>query len=410
MDSGYTPANRPRRHKPRGRHPDKALSAAFIRSAPPGRHCDGQGLYLVVQPTGTRSWVQRLVIRGRKRELGLGSTALVSLAEARERALSNRKLAREGGDPLAEKRRAEGMPTFADAAARVVEQKRAGWRSPLHARTWLNSLEHHAFPRIGNRPVSEVASADVLEVLAPIWHVKVQTARNVRQRISAVMEWAIAMNLRPDNPCDRLGPVLGKQNEVVRHMLALPHRDVAAAVATVRASNVAEAVKLAFEFLVLTAARWGEVRGARWDEMDTEAHVWTVPAARMKANREHRVPLCRRALDILDAARTLGAGVSPLVFTAGDGEQLDEKVLRRLLERQRVAAVPHGFRSSFRDWAAEETEHRREVIEAALAHVVRNKVEAAYARSDLFARRRRLMDDWGAYLGEERGQVIRMRR
>jgi len=410
MDSGYIPANRPRRHKPRGRHPDKALSAAFIRSAPPGRHCDGQGLYLVVQPTGTRSWVQRLVIRGRKRELGLGSTALVPLAEARERALSNRKLARSGGDPLAEKRRAEGMPTFADAAARVVEQKRAGWRSPLHARTWLHSLEHHAFPRIGNRPVSEVASADVLEVLTPIWHVKVQTARNVRQRISAVMEWAIAMNLRTDNPCDRLGPVLGKQNEVVRHMRALPHRDVAAALSTVQASNAAEAVKLAFEFLILTAARWGEVRGARWNEMDTSAHVWTVPAARMKANREHRVPLCRRVLGILDAARTLGGGASPLVFTTGDGEMLDEKVLRRLLERQGVAAVPHGFRSSFRDWAAEETEHRREVIEAALAHVVRNKVEAAYARSDLFARRRLLMDDWAAYLGEERGRVIRMCR
>ncbi len=405
MDSGYTPANRPRKHKPRGRHPDKALSAAFIRSAPPGRHCDGQGLYLVVQPTGTRSWVQRLVIRGRKRELGLGGTALVSLAEARDRALSNRKLARAGGDPLAEKRRTEDMPTFADAAARVVEQKRAGWRSPLHARTWLNSLEHHAFPRIGNRPVSEVASADVLEVLTPIWHVKVQTARNVRQRISAVMEWAIAMNLRSDNPCDRLGPVLGKQNEVVRHMRALPHRDVVAAVAAVRASNAAEAVKLSFEFLVLTAARWGEVRGARWDEMDTEDHVWTVPATRMKANREHRVPLCRRALDILDAARTLSGGASPLVFTTGDGEQLDEKVLRRLLERQRVAAVPHGFRSSFRDWAAEETEHRREVIEAALAHVVRNKVEAAYARSDLFGRRRRLMDEWSAYVVPERGRA-----
>ncbi len=398
MESGYTTENRPRRTKPRGRHPDKALSAAFVRSAPPGRHCDGQGLYLVVQPTGTRSWVQRLVIRGRKRELGLGSTALVSLAEARERALSNRKLAREGGDPLAEKRRADAMPTFADAAARVVEGKRAGWRSPVHARTWLNSLERHAFPRIGKRPVSEIASADVLEVLTPIWHVKVQTARNVRQRISSVMEWAIAMNLRADNPCDRLGPVLGKQNEVVRHMRALPHRDVAAAVETVRASDTADSVKLAFEFLVLTAARWGEVRWARWAEMDLSDHVWTVPAVRMKANREHRVPLCSRAVEILDAARTLGDSDSPLVFTVGGGEPLEEKVLRRLLERRRVPAVPHGFRSSFRDWAAEETEHRREVIEAALAHVVGNKVEAAYARSDLFERRRRLMDDWAQYV------------
>ncbi len=402
MESGYIPATKPRRTKPRGRHPDKALSAAFVRSAPPGRHCDGQGLYLVVQPIGTRSWVQRIVIRGRKRELGLGSTALVSLAEARDRALSNRKLAREGGDPLAEKRRADAMPTFADAASRVVEQKRAGWRSPIHARTWLNSLERHAFPRIGGRPVSEVTSADVLEVLTPIWHVKVQTARCVRQRISAVMEWAIAMNLRADNPCDRLGPVLGKQNEVVRHLRALPHRDVASAVATVRASDAAEAVKLAFEFLVLTAARWGEVRGARWDEMDTSAHVWTIPALRMKANREHRVPLCRRAEEILDAARRRGDGDSPLVFTNGGGEPLEEKVLRRLLERRRVPAVPHGFRSSFRDWAAEETEHRREVIEAALAHVVQNKVEAAYARSDLFERRRRLMGEWAAYLNGAR--------
>ena len=238
----------------------------------------------------------------------------------------------------------------------------------------------------------------MLEILTPIWHVKVQTARCVRQRISAVLEWAIAMNLRSDNPCDRLGPVLGKQHEVVRHMRALPHRDVASAVATVRASDVAEAVKLALEFLVLTAARWGEVRWARWAEMDTTAHVWTIPAARMKANREHRVPLCRRAVEVLDAARTLSDGDRPLVFTIGGGEPLEEKVLRRLLERQRVTAVPHGFRSSFRDWAAEETEHRREVIEAALAHVVGNKVEAAYARSDLFERRRLLMDEWAAYL------------
>ncbi|MCY3820073.1 MAG: site-specific integrase [Gammaproteobacteria bacterium] len=180
-------------------------------------------------------------------------------------------------------------------------------------------------------------------------------------------------------------------------MPALPHRDVAAAIATVRASNAAEAVKLAFEFLVLTAARWGEARWARWTEMDTSDRVWTIPAVRMKANREHRVPLCRRAGEVLDAAQALGDNPGPLVFPDGDGEPLDEKVLRRLLERHKVPAVPHGFRSSFRDWAAEETEHRREVIEAALAHLG-NKVEAAYARSDLFERRRTLMDDWVDYI------------
>ena len=398
MESGYVTSDAPRKTKPKGRHPDKALSAAFIRSAPPGRHCDGQGLYLVVQPTGTRSWVQRIVIRGRKRELGLGSTALVPLAEAREQALANRKLARQGGDPLAEKRRSQGMPTFADAAVHVVEQKRAGWRSPRHPQQWLSSLERYAFPRIGGQPVAEVTRADVLEILSPIWHVKAPTARCVHQRVHAVLEWAVAMDYRVDNPCDRVLPVLGHQGDIVQHMRALPHREVAAVLATVRASGETPVLSLAFEFLVLTAARSGEVREARWIEIDTTHHVWTIPATRMKAKREHRVPLCARAGEILDAARTLGDGGSPLVFPTGGGKPLDDRRFRRLLQRHRVAAVPHGFRSSFRDWAAEETDHPREVIEAALAHVVQNKVEAAYARSDLFERRRRLMDEWAAYL------------
>ena len=217
----------------------------------------------------------------------------------------------------------------------------------------------------------------MLEILTPIWHVKMQTARKVRHRIRAVLEWAIAMNYRTDNPCDRVASVLGPQQVLVEHMQALPHQQVAATVATVRS---------------------GEVRGATWDEMDTKAHVWTIPAARMKALRDHRVPLCRRAAEVLDAARTLVDGSGPLVFTAGEGKPLSQNRLRRLLDKHHIAAVPHGFRSSFRDWAAEETDHPREVIEAALAHVVGNKVEAAYARSDLFERRRRLMNDWEAYL------------
>ena len=191
-------ARLPRRTKPKGRHPHKALSAAFVRSAPPGRHADGNGLFLFVQPSGTRSWIQRLVVRGRRRELGLGSLALVSLAEAREKALANRKLAREGGDPLAEKRRTQGIPTFAEAAARVLEQKRAGWRNPRHPREWMSCMRRFAFPRIGKIPVSEVTSADVLEILSPIWHRKAQTARRVRQRLRAVLEWAVAMEFRID--------------------------------------------------------------------------------------------------------------------------------------------------------------------------------------------------------------------
>ena len=211
--------------------------------------------------------------------------------------------------------------------------------------------------------------------------------------------------VRADNPCDRIGPVLGPQQNLVQHMRALPHRDVAAAIGAVQASGAPPVVKLAFEFLVLTAARSGEVRGAQWADIDTEGHVWTIPATRTKAKREHRVPLCRRAEQILDAARALGDGHA-LVFPSGRGKRLADMALSGLLKDLAIGGVPHGFRSSFRDWTAEETNHPREVVEAALAHVVQNKVEAAYARSDLFERRRRLMDDWAAYLNVERVQAV----
>ncbi len=402
MDSVTSDAPQRRKTKPKGRHPHNALAAAFVRSAPVGRHADGNGLYLYVQRTGTRSWIQRLVIRGRKHELGLGSVQLVSLAEAREQALANRKLARSGGDPLADKRRLQGTPTFAEAAVTVIEQKRPGWRNPRQAADWRNNLERYVFPRIGSRPVSEVNSADVLEILSPLWHVKTRTARTLRQRIHAVLEWSIAMEHRADNPCDRIGPVLGPQRDIVRHMRALPHRDVAAAITTVRASRATRAVRLAFEFLVLTAARSGEVRLATWDEIDTAGRVWTLPAERMKMNREHRVPLSPRALAVLDAARSLADG-NPLVFPNRWGNRIRDTFLSQLLKDLDIPAVPHGFRSSFRDWAAEETDHPREVVEAALAHVVRNPVEAAYARSDLFERRRLLMDEWATYLDGEHG-------
>ena len=404
MDAVTRSAPTAPRTKRRGRHPHKALSAAFVRSAPPGRHADGNGLYLFVQPSGTRSWIQRLVVRGRRRELGLGAVALVSLAEARELALANRRLARSGGDPLTEKRRVQQMPTFADAARRVLEKKQGGWRGRWHAQNWIRSLERYAFPRIGRRPVSEVNTADVLEILTPIWHSKAETARAVRQRIRSVLEWAIALELRNDNPCDRVLAVLGPQNDIVTHHRALPHKEVASAIETVRASGSAQAaVRLAFEFLVLTAARSGEVRLATWAEMDTTEQVWTISAARMKAKREHRVPLCVRALEILDVARTLAEG-NRLVFPMASGKAISMSTLPKMLEYHRISAVPHGFRSSFRDWAAEETDHPREVIEAALAHVVQNKVEAAYARTDLFERRRRLMDDWMHYLNGRRWQ------
>ena len=338
------------------------------------------------------------MVRGRRRELGLGGFPLVSLAEAREKAFSNRKLAREGGDPMAERRRAEGMPTFAEAAERVWNDKSPGWRHSGHAQEWMSSLERHVLPYIGDKPAGEVTSADLHFVLRRIWHSRPETARRVRQRIHAVMEWAIALHLREDNPCDRLGKVLGAQQDLVQHMRAVPHGEVATAIRAVNGSGATPAVKLTFEFLVLTAARSGEVRGAKWTEIDLPARVWTIPAKRMKSRRDHRVPLCGRAMEILQAARRLGCGASPLVFPSQGDKPISITRLPRILQSAKVDAVPHGFRSSFRDWAAEETNHPREVVEAALAHVVGNQTEAAYARSDLFERRRRLMDEWAEYV------------
>ena len=221
-------------------------------------------------------------------------------------------------------------------------------------------------------------------------------------RVRAVLEWAIAMEWRTDNPCDRILHLLGPQHDVVKHRQALPHREVGAAIEKVRAAESAKPDALAFEFMVLTAARGGEVRWAVWSEMDQDSGVWTIPARRMKTAREHRVPLCGRTLEILEAARRVGDGKSPVVFLNERGRPVGGKRMRRLLRKHRIAAVPHGFRSSFRDWAAEETDHPREVVEAALAHVVRNKVEAAYMRTDPFERRRRLMEDWEAYMAGRR--------
>ena len=397
--------NSRRKTKPKGRHPDKALSAAFCRTvAVPGRYCDGNGLYLQVDPSGARRWVQRLVVRGKSCALGLGSFSLVSLAGAREQALANRRIARAGGDPLAERRRARGIPTFEEAADQVLALHQAAWKnSSRTAQLWQATMRDYAYPHLAGKGVDQVTTADVMAVLLPIWTRKHETARNVRQRIGRVMKWAIAQGYRNDNPAgEAITAALPKRPVPVRHMRALPHGEVCAAIATVRASRAWVGMQLAFEFLVLTAARSGEVRLAVWDEIDLVALTWTIPALRMKAMREHRVPLSSRAVAVLQEAKRLGGSASGEcagpVFPSRRGNPIGDDKFSAFVRKLGIAAVPHGFRSSFRDWAAEETDHPREVIEAALAHVVQNKVEAAYARSDLFERRRRLMDDWSAYL------------
>ena len=309
--------------KPKGRHPDKALSAAFCRAvAVPGRYCDGNGLYLQVDPSGARRWVQRLVVRGKSCALGLGSFSLVSLAEARGQARANRRVARAGGDPLAERRRAHGIPTFEEAAGQVLALHQAAWKkSSRTAELWQATMRDYAYPHLGGKGVDQVTTADVMAVLLPIWTRKHETARNVRQRIGRVMKWAIAQGYRNDNPAgEAITAALPKRPVRVRHMRALPHGEVCAAIAAVRASRAWVGMQLAFEFLVLTAARSGEVRLAVWGEIDLVALTWTIPAVRMKAMREHRVPLSSRAVGVLQEAKRLGGSASGECAGAGVSE------------------------------------------------------------------------------------------
>ena len=386
--------------KGKGRHPLYALTAARVRAEKrPGMHADGGGLYLRVDPSGSRRWVQRITIRGRRHQLGLGGYPAVSLAEAREAALANRKLTREGGDPLAHKRR-RSMPTFLEATARVIELRRGTWSNARYASQWPASLETYAFPTLGDLPVGHISSADVLTVLTPIWTTIPETARRVRQRIGVVMDWAIAQGYRDDNPAaTALAAVLPKLPRTAAHHRAVPFAQVPETVRAVRESSASLVTQLALEFLVLTAARSGEVRLATWGEVDLASRVWTIPAARMKAGREHRVPLSQQAVVALEDARGLSDDDGLVFPSRHAGKALSDMTLSGLLRRLGIAAVPHGFRSSFRDWAAERTDAPRAVMEAALAHVVANSTEAAYFRSDLFDRRRRLMEQWGEYVG-----------
>ena len=306
--------------KKQGRHPERALSAAFVRTVTkPGRYGDGLGLSLLVTKTGARCWIQRLTIGGRQRELGLGGYPVVTLAQAREQALENKRFVRAGGNPLAEKRKAK-IPTFAEAAAQVIALHRPGWRNAKHAAQWESTLSQYVFPRLGDQFVHTITTADVLAVLAPIWHEKAETARRVRQRIGAVMKWAVAHGFRTDNPAgDMLSQALGRQADVTQHMQALPHREVAAALHTVQNSHAHIITKLAFEFLILTAARSGEVRLAMWEEIDLESKVWTIPPERMKAKRGHRVPLSDHAVQVLTGAQAQ-ADESGLVFPSATGK------------------------------------------------------------------------------------------
>ena len=366
----------------------------------PAKLTDEHGLYLRVSPRGAKSWIQRLSIRGLRTDNSIGHYPAVGLAKARATAFERWKVAKAGGDPRKENGKGALAPTFAEAAEAVIAMHTPTWRSPKSAPQWRASLETYAYPSIGELPVSEITPGHVMAVLMPIWNVKRETARRVKQRISAICRWAVAQGYRTDDPAGIVVDAALPRNTIKRRpMPALPYEEVADCIAKVKASRGASASsKLALEFLVLTAARSAEVRKATWDEIDIEGATWKVPAERMKANREHRVPLSGRAVKVLDEAAELSDGTQLVFPGVRPDRPLSENTHAKLLRELGFDAVTHGFRSSFRDYAAEQTHTPHAVMEAALAHRIKDKAEAAYARSDLFEKRRTLMESWARYL------------
>lgn len=374
------------------------LSATAVKAATrPGRLGDGDGLYLVVTGSGTKSWMVRVQKQGTRRDFGLGSASKVSLAMARERAREIRTWVELGLDPLFERRKAQGVPTFREATAKVLAQHRKTWRNEKHEGQWLRTLEVYVFPHLGNVQVNEITGPMIRNVLAEIWLAKPETARRVRQRIGTVLDWAYVSGYRDSEaPMRAISKGLPRQPKKEGHFAVMPYAKVPAFIPRLRERESYS--RLALEFAILTAARSGEVRMATIGEFDLEEKLWTIPKDRMKANREHVVPLCARAIRIIERCIELRIRNCDLVFPGMKlRTPMSDMTLTKLLREMKEPYTVHGFRSAFRDWVSEETSHQSDVAEAALAHVVKDKTEAAYRRGNLLEKRRLLMEEWAAY-------------
>ncbi len=409
-----------------------ALSHKTVLSAKPGRHADGGGLHLLVKETGARSWVYRFMLKGKSRDVGLGAAGQggISLSAARDLALALRLKVKAGIDPLDERQReasaalasaqAEQIAgiTFKAVAVAYMGTNEASWRNDKHRQQWRNTLESYVYPVMGELPVADIGTAHVLKILEPIWQDKSETASRIRGRIETVLDAAKARGYREgENPArwrGHIAQILPARSRLTRgHHPALPYEALPGFFGALRSRSATAA--LALEFAILTAARTGEVLEAVWHEVDLDKAIWTIPAARMKGGKEHRVPLSARALEILREVEPLG---SETLFCGSGGGKLSSMAMAMLLRRMHDAdlkgggagyfdpkakrlATPHGFRSSFRDWADERTGYPHEMKEMALAHTIGNKAEAAYRRGDMFDKRRRLMADWATYCASD---------
>ena len=361
----------------------------------------GDGLYRYERPGGSSSWVCRVQHKGDRRDFGLGSCSKVSLVDARERAREVRSQVEMGLDPQFERRKVDAVPTFKDAAQRVYEVHSKTWRNGKHHGQWMRTLEAYAFPFIGKMKVDRITGPMIRDLLAEIWLTKPETARRVRQRVGVVLDWAYASGYRDtEAPMRAITKGLPRQPRRDGHFPAMPYEKVPKFVQKLRSRESFS--RLALEFAIFTAARSGEVRGMTWDEVDLEDGLWTLPKERMKAFREHVVPLASRPMRILRRCKQLRLRESPYVFPGFKNMQpLSDMTLSKLMKEMGQPYTPHGFRSSFRDWVSEETDHPSDVAEAALAHVVANKTEAAYRRGNLLEKRRVMMAGWAAFCDKE---------
>lgn len=392
------------------------------RKSKAGAYADGRGLYLQVSPSETKSWLFRFMLSGRERWMGLGPYPDVTLAEARDKALECRQMLRDGVDPI-EYRRAKRVATklmagknmtFQECAEDHIEAHRPGWRNPKHAAQWRSTLETYAYPIIGQVPVGDIDTGLIMRVLKPIWQTKTETANRLRQRIEAVIDGAIALGHRSgDNPArwrGHLQNLLPSQSKVsrVQHFKAMAYTDIPTFFRDLRQRDAISARAMAFS--ILTAARSGEVRGVTWVEINMDQAIWTIPEERTKSGRPHRIPLSPEALAVLHKMKAIQVHGEEHVFPGRrPGRQMSENTMRKFLQNdmQRDGLTVHGFRSTFRDWAAEQSSCPREVAEAALAHALKDKTEAAYQRGDLLEKRRELMVAWADHCASLRkGEVV----
>jgi integrase len=402
---------------------ERLTAVAVSRAKEPGYYPDGGGMYLQVTSSGAKSWVYRFMLAGKAREMGLGPLPDTNLSQARAKALEARKLRRDGIDPIEHRKAARAAAsldaakaiTFKECAARYIASHKKGWRTEKHACLWTNTLATYAESVLSALPVQSIDTGLVMRILEPIWAEKAETAGRVRQRIESILDWARVHGYRQgENPArwrghlDKLLPAQAKVARVEHHR-ALPYAEAGAFMASLREQEGVGANAL--EFAILTAGRTGEVLGARWDEIDLNAKTWIIPAGRMKGGREHRIPLSPQAIAVVKSLKEIRS--SEYVFPGGrKGRPLSNMVMLVLLRRMnRSDLTVHGFRSTFRDWAAEQTNYPREVAEMALSHAISDKVEAAYRRGDLLEKRRRLMETWASFYERDTGrsEVLRLR-